>query len=192
MKDAVLTRREKKGSLEAFYKQLGNTSRQGVYGMEEKGCPGPSEKETQGAECHRARTGTSPFPTRGCSAARAGGGTLAASTHNRPGAGAFHAPGHRAVRVGAVPVAEQGLHCLNVLTNALKTTCSFLTRLNYVPQKCEKTLTPRNLRRVVDYFYDSKDLKNQPYVVTGFPFSCGLRVTWRERQTAQQQEPLTH
>lgn len=122
-----------------------------------------------------------------------GGGTLAASTHNRPGAGAFHAPGRRrAARVGAAPVAEQGLRCLNILTNALKTTCSFLTRLNYFPPKCEKTLTPRNLRRVVDYFYDSKDLKNQPYVVTGFPFSCGLRVTWRERQTAQQQEPLTH
>lgn len=136
--------------------------------------------------------GHQPVSNTGMQRCTGGGGTLAASTHNRPGAGAFHAPGHRAVRVGAVPVAEQGLHCLNVLTNALKTTCSFLTRLNYVPQKCEKTLTPRNLRRVVDYFYDSKDLKNQPYVVTGFPFSCGLRVTWRERQTAQQQEPLTH
>lgn len=151
MKDAVLTRREEKGSLEAFYKQLRNTSRQGVYGMEEKGCPGPSEKETQGAEVPQSPLAPARFQRgdtalHGRTGGRRGGGTLAASTHNRPAPGLFHAPGRRgAVRVEAAPVAEQVLHYLNILTNALKTTCSFLTTLNYFPQKCEKTLTPRNL-----------------------------------------------
>jgi len=61
-----------------------------------------------------------------------------------------------------------------------KRTCFFLTVLNYFYEAYEKTFIPRNFWKLA-YFYDWKDLKNLPYVKTGFPFSCGLRVKWNRK-----------